>query len=56
MPRFFPYHPRDTALMAAVCQVIDIARIVGGRYKIVADKLTYFDAITLANKLNHIPL
>jgi hypothetical protein len=56
MPRFFPYHPRDTDAMAAVCQVIDIARIVEGRYKVVADSLTYYDAIKLADELNLKPI
>ncbi len=52
MTRFFPYHPRDTDAMAAVCQVIDIAKIVEGRYHVVADDLTYWDAVKLADQLN----
>ncbi|MFA5344789.1 MAG: hypothetical protein WC315_00745 [Candidatus Omnitrophota bacterium] len=52
MLRFYPYHPRDTDALAAVCQVVDICRIVEGRYEVVADNLTYMDAITMAENLN----
>ncbi len=53
--RFYTYKPRDADPHKAVYQVIDIARIVGGYYKIAADNLKYIEACAIASEFNRTP-